>query len=66
MTFNPNGRLNLPPVMNLSTIEFLLDSGEDILRIAARLGVQPNTLEKALQRSGRADLLAKAARGRGM
>ena len=66
MTFNPNGRLNLPPVMNLSTIEFLLDSGEDILRIAVRLGVQPNTLEKALQRSGRADLMAKAARGRGL
>ena len=60
------GSLQIDTVIDLTNVEFLLDSGEDILRIAARLGVQPNTLEKALQRSGRADLLAKAARGRGL
>ena len=60
------GSLQIDTVIDLTNVEFLLDSGENILRIAARLGVQPNTLEKALQRSGRADLLAKAARGRGL
>ena len=60
------GSLQIDTVIDLTNVEFLLDSGEDILRIAARLSVQPNTLEKALQRSGRADLLAKAARGRGL
>ena len=58
----PYGRLKIEPTIRLSDVEFLLDSGEDILRIAVRLSVQPNTLEKALQRSGRADLLAKARR----
>ena len=58
----PYGRLKIEPTIRLSDVEFLLDSGEDILRIAARLGVQPNTLEKALQRSRRADLQTKARR----
>ena len=62
----PYGSLNLPPTVRLTEVEFLMDSGEDVYAIAARLGVKAATIEKTLHRSGRTDLVAKISRGRGV
>ena len=56
------GRLTIEPTLRLSEVEWLLDSGEDTDRVAARLATTPGAIEKACRDAKRADLLAKVHR----
>ena len=50
------GRLILDSV-EVDDVQFLAESGESLERIAARVGVKPNTIMKTLERHGRKDIL---------
>ena len=43
-------------LMHIEDIEWMAETGECLTGAAARLGVQPTTLERFLYRAGRADL----------
>ena len=59
----PYGSLNLPPTVRLTEVEWLMDSGEDLDRVAARLCTTPGAILKAARRSGTPGLLAKVNHG---
>lgn len=62
---NPYGRLTIKPTADLATVEWLLDSGEDLDRIAARIGSTPGAILKAARVAELPGLLAKVQHGWG-
>ena len=56
-------RLDLTGIWEFSTVEFLLDSGEDLDRIAARLGTTATAIIKAARDTEQPELVAKVTRG---
>ena len=47
--------------LHLEDVMWLADDGQNMTRIAARVGHRPRAIEKALRRAGRVDVLRRIA-----